>query len=273
MNAIEPPPPGAVECHLAPFAFFGMEEPGDLFNRDYARCQLEQRIEASGFSVGIDWTFGSFQIAIRGQTGKSASPPMLPWKIARFNWSKYDLPDADHLKAFLEDIWERLQSDLRTKLYAGKLAMWACVEHPSAPLERIPSHAWMNYPITDWEVGRGESASGRHVFSIHYAWAEADVAAAKSANADGGRALSEKAETASPYHTGGPGRPTPMDFVVQEFERRVREKTIEKTVTTQGVVLHAWCKQNHREIATPSPKTIENKIRSHFSKAKAIKPP
>jgi hypothetical protein len=86
------------------------------------------------------------------------------------------------------------------------------------------------------------------------------------------RLCGKSADAPSPYHTGAPGRPSPIQFIEDEFERRIDAKEIEPTVTEQGKVLYEWCREAHPKIAAPRPKTIENQIRERFNEAKSSRP-
>jgi hypothetical protein len=63
------------------------------------------------------------------------------------------------------------------------------------------------------------------------------------------------------YHSGGPGRPSPIQFVEEEAKRRRLSGEAHKTVVEESRQLHEWCRVNHSGISAPHPKTIENRIR------------
>jgi hypothetical protein len=69
--------------------------------------------------------------------------------------------------------------------------------------------------------------------------------------------------------TGAPGRPSCMQYVVEEFERRCQSRQIEASVKQQSEVLHDWVRKEYPHEKTPSPKAIENKIRHSYRHAKS----
>jgi hypothetical protein len=64
------------------------------------------------------------------------------------------------------------------------------------------------------------------------------------------------------YQREGPGRPTAMEYVVVEFERRIQSGESVKTVAGEAEVLHQWAKkQGHPESVVPTAKRIQEIIR------------
>ncbi len=81
--------------------------------------------------------------------------------------------------------------------------------------------------------------------------------------------LAAQPTTASIYHTGAPGRPSAIQFVIDEWRRRRDEGLAPAKLCAEGRALHEWCRKNHPAIAPPSPRTIENRIRDEFNTWKA----
>ena len=67
------------------------------------------------------------------------------------------------------------------------------------------------------------------------------------------------------YHTGAAGRPSPIQFVENEWRLRRDAGEALARLCDEAQHLHKWCKDKHREIATPGIRTIENKIRGEFN--------
>jgi hypothetical protein len=63
------------------------------------------------------------------------------------------------------------------------------------------------------------------------------------------------------YRSGGPGRPTAMQFVEAEARRRRQSGEASSTLAREAASLHEWCRGAHREDVTPTAKTIEGRIR------------
>lgn len=70
---------------------------------------------------------------------------------------------------------------------------------------------------------------------------------------------------------GGPGRPSSMDLVEHEFERRKDAGEVEATLTAQARTLASWLRELHPVEVPVTAKTIENRIRERYRKAKAPK--
>jgi hypothetical protein len=71
--------------------------------------------------------------------------------------------------------------------------------------------------------------------------------------------------------SGGAGRPSSMDLVEREFECRKEAGEIEATLAAQARVLAAWFPEAHPGEVRPTAKTIENRLRDLYRKAKAPK--
>jgi hypothetical protein len=78
---------------------------------------------------------------------------------------------------------------------------------------------------------------------------------------------SEQLDT--PTHTGAPGRPTSMPGIIAEFEKRILNGLVRPTLTEETNVLRSWFKDNHPTWTVPAEKTIQNKIRYRYKKAKS----
>jgi hypothetical protein len=72
----------------------------------------------------------------------------------------------------------------------------------------------------------------------------------------------------SPARTGAPGRPSSMQLIIDEFDRRIGSDNLVKGVATQAVELLAWITSAHPDCIRPTAKTIENRIREAYRKAK-----
>lgn len=77
------------------------------------------------------------------------------------------------------------------------------------------------------------------------------------------------AEQESVTRTGAPGRPSAMHLVEAEFVRRAEEGAIEESLAQQAKALAAWFEAAHPQLPCPTPKTIENRLRDAYRKAKS----
>jgi hypothetical protein len=73
-----------------------------------------------------------------------------------------------------------------------------------------------------------------------------------------------------PRKSGAPGRPSAMDLVEKEFQRRVAAGELKETLAAQSKVLAGWLQDNHPGEPPLTPKTIENKLRESY---RAARPP
>lgn len=71
------------------------------------------------------------------------------------------------------------------------------------------------------------------------------------------------------YKTGTQGRPSPIQFVEREAERRRAFGEALEKVSEEADYLHKWCACEHPNAVTPTPKTIENKVRAAHRNWKA----
>jgi hypothetical protein len=74
-----------------------------------------------------------------------------------------------------------------------------------------------------------------------------------------------------PYKTGAQGRPSPIQLVEREAERRRASGNSFEKVSEEADHLHKWCRREHPNAPTPTSKTIENKIRCAHRNWKATK--
>jgi hypothetical protein len=83
--------------------------------------------------------------------------------------------------------------------------------------------------------------------------------------------------TDSPYSnilpSGAPGRPTSMHLIWEEFARRMGAGEVLPKLVDEGSALAAWLRQAHPHATPPTPKTIQNNIRSEFNRYKVAVTP
>ncbi|MHB2166476.1 hypothetical protein [Alsobacter sp. R-9] len=75
-------------------------------------------------------------------------------------------------------------------------------------------------------------------------------------------------DLAVPRRTGAPGRPTSMDLIRSEFDRRVAEGILEERVGKEAAALRDWLQRTHEGALVPTVKTIRNNIGHAFLAAK-----
>jgi len=83
------------------------------------------------------------------------------------------------------------------------------------------------------------------------------------------KSSTQNADPKAPYRTGAPGRPSAIQFVEKEAARRRREDMASTKLTSEAAALHSWCKETHPDIAAPTAKAIENRIRDDHKRWKA----
>lgn len=66
------------------------------------------------------------------------------------------------------------------------------------------------------------------------------------------------------YKTGAPGRPTSMNLITQEFERRCEVGVTADTITQEAAALAAWLASTHPKATPVKPKTIKNQLAKAF---------
>ncbi|ASP32241.1 hypothetical protein [Labrenzia sp. VG12] len=65
-----------------------------------------------------------------------------------------------------------------------------------------------------------------------------------------------------------PGRPSIMNAIVQELERRYENEEMLDTLAAESRVLEAWASENHSGQQTPKTSSIENGIRTVYRQLK-----
>ncbi len=83
-------------------------------------------------------------------------------------------------------------------------------------------------------------------------WREQILAAFPAPGQEGGKER---------YQTGGPGRPSAIQFVEAEADRRRQSGEASPMLAREAIYLHGWCKREHSGIVAPTAKTIEGRIR------------
>ena len=130
------------------------------------------------------------------------------------------------------------------------------------PLERIPAAHW-EAGNADWDEWRLKVLDGTlwtGIRILDLVDVPPDIQEKLAARAD-----CPSHETA---RTGGPGRPTSIHLVEREFERRIQANQVKERVGLQAAALREWFIRTHPDLPPPEKKTIENRIRSSFNKAK-----
>jgi hypothetical protein len=68
-----------------------------------------------------------------------------------------------------------------------------------------------------------------------------------------------------PARTGSPGRPSLRRAIETEFRHRVEAGNQETTIKAQAEALQRWADETYPSVAIPTPKAIENQIRSLYN--------
>jgi hypothetical protein len=71
------------------------------------------------------------------------------------------------------------------------------------------------------------------------------------------------------YKSGGPGRPTSINLVMQEFRSRLDRGVTASSITVESEALAKWLKEHHPDAPQLKPKTIRNHIASEYRQARA----
>ena len=122
--------------------------------------------------------------------------------------------------------------------------------------EEIPPEAWERL---EWDLdvqASRVSASGARFEAVR-------IRERATAGVD-----SEK-ETPIPEKSGAPGRPTSMRLVEAEFGVRAERKSVEPSLGEQARVLAEWLRTAHPLAPRLTPKTIENRLRHTYKRARA----
>jgi hypothetical protein len=117
----------------------------------------------------------------------------------------------------------------------------------------------------------GMTSDGDYISRIHVelnhleAWLEKRKAPVVQ---PAGREADSATETPDPYQTGLPGRPTIAHLIDAEFQRRVRARETLTSISAEANALREWALTHHPAAPTPKPRSIENQIRSQYSRIK-----
>ena len=150
--------------------------------------------------------------------------------------------------------WAKLKEHLPQSAFARRYGQLKAFFEASQAVQELSSTPYPNEIIT-WARDRG--------FPIPPALETAFLAV--------GAPVSPSRPNASlPLRTGGPGRPSSMkNLVLPEFERRLQQGLVAKTVREESRILAEWLHENHPSDPCPTPKTIENKIRDQHREWRA----
>ena len=67
------------------------------------------------------------------------------------------------------------------------------------------------------------------------------------------------------FRTGAAGRPSPIQMVEREAERRRKTGEAIPAISRESEALHQWCISTYPKVPAPKPKTIANRIRESHS--------
>lgn len=151
------------------------------------------------------------------------------------------------------EIIARIEDGLMTKLQCGALAAWARKGSPLAPWRTIPPSTWRTLKLGDVIKGTA-TGPGVSLFDIRVGVPVAPT-------------TPEPILVPPLPETGAPGRPSNMHLIVAEFERRVQDGQLEKTLAREAATLAAWFKANHPDKQPLTAKAIENRIRKDYRQA------
>ncbi len=181
----------------------------------------------------------------------------------------YLSPTDGHGHALLkqtEEIVARIDTAFLDRLRRGELTAWARDASPLAPFREIPASAWKVLPIGDIVAGRLKVPGGPELFDIHVG---PKVTHPSSPPAQPAAAPQEPPAPQPPEPTtGAPGRPSSMHLVEAEFERRCATETLAPTLKEQARLLEEWFRRQYPETQPVTAKTIENRLRDPFRRAK-----
>ena len=149
-------------------------------------------------------------------------------------------------KADPNQVWADMVAAIKAKLEAGELTGFAQDDPPFGPWRAIPASAWRALRIKN--VARGQATNGTVTLN--------DIHILPHGPADNLR-------------TGVPGRPSKgIEIIRAEFERRVTAGEIAASLAAESRELADWYSQTYPESPRPTPKTIENILRSDYRAAK-----
>lgn len=197
--------------------------------------------------------------------GGARSLDMTPTRV----WGSYaDVTGVDDWVAYgpsdeLVQAWEDAVAELLTAIHDGRLPVRGWWDgRVDRPLEPISPDEFGDYIANPYRHVPLELMLGEKRYVVF----ESDTAEIRNrgqvfwsglvVSSDDLLALEPAGDPKAIYKTGAPDRPTPIQFVEREWQRR-------RDAGESSRVL-AWCKATHPLISTPAPKTIENRIRKEF---------
>ncbi|MBF0561000.1 MAG: hypothetical protein HQL37_03070 [Alphaproteobacteria bacterium] len=161
-----------------------------------------------------------------------------------------------------EDIIARIDAGFLDRLRRGDLTAWARNGSPLAPFCEIPASAWKVLPLGDIVTGTLKVPGGPELFDIRIG---PKVTPAPPPPP-------QPVPLAGPLPpeptTGAPGKPSSMHLVEAEFERRCAAGTLAPTLKEQARLLEDWFRRQYPETQPVTAKTIENRLRDTFRRAK-----
>ncbi|MFH1158721.1 MAG: hypothetical protein V1721_07585 [Pseudomonadota bacterium] len=158
------------------------------------------------------------------------------------------------------------QALIEAQAESGELALSENGTRFDPPYEEIPEQAWRTYVLKDF-VLRQDSWTKHGTGAFHF-YSDIRISSVELEKLipDAARPVSD--EILSSTHTGDPGRPSAAQLYLNEFERRCKTGNIEETLAAQAHILLKWLETEHPSISRSTVKTIENRIRPLYKKAK-----
>ena len=158
----------------------------------------------------------------------------------------------------------RIDAGFLEKLQRGELTAWARDTSPLAPFREVPASAWKVLPLGDIVAGRLPVPGGPELFDIHVGQ---KVTQQPSPPVQTAPAAPQEPQPPEPT-TGAPGRPSSMHLVEAVFERRCATGALAPTLKEQARLLEEWFRRQYPETQPVTAKTIENRLRDPFRRAK-----
>lgn len=203
------------------------------------------------------------------------------WIATRGGAANFDPSDAGRWSAAFSELLARIASNqieatgirngIREKV-EGYIFSSLRVDYPfsDAPLDLILSdelHLCSNIYIDESHWQRSEGDSLRNRSGVR--WSKLMVLKSDIARFwPGPNAVDERDRPI--VATGAPGRPTSMNLVHPEHQRRLDTGEAERTLSAEAAALAAWLKKAYPSAPSLTAKTIENKIR--YRHRQAMKP-
>jgi hypothetical protein len=141
-------------------------------------------------------------------------------------------------------------------------------------------HALMKTILSEIEHNRIECAGKRHLAGLPSTWnarldAPGDLDPRATKLTAGNLAKFAAAQNERPIflahlltdpvtHSGAVGRPSMMNLILREMERREARGDLESMLNTEARALAAWAKSSYPALATPTPKAIANALRERY---------